>query len=185
MGRPAGQPVTTASRLFPHPRIHVFLTVHPRFGTTGRDLFSTQKYQRTGKIKANRKRLRSKGYQFRDDDDDDDGAGDSNNNKKNNNEDPSIGAEKVNDVEVMSYFTLPAEYAFVARAISQMDGVGKSLDPDFDFISSAAPYIVEIKGTDLYLRDEADKFFRSCRERAEAFRSWLETILREWQDGRQ
>lgn len=65
----------------------------------------------------------------------------------------------------MSYFTLPAEYAFVARAISQMDGVGKSLDPEFDFISSAAPFIVEIKGTDLYLKDEVAKFIRSCQDR--------------------
>lgn len=79
----------------------------------------------------------------------------------------------VNDIEVMSYFTLPAEYAFVARAISQMDGVGKSLDPDFDFISNAAPYIVEIKGTDLYLKDEAVKFLRSLQDRVNMFFEWL------------
>ena len=36
----------------------------------------------------------------------------------------------------------------------QMDGVGKTLDPDFDFVSSGAPYIVEIKGTGKYLKDE-------------------------------
>ena len=65
--------------------------------------------------------------------------------------------EKVDDAEIMSFFTLPAEYAFVARAISQMDGVGKSLDPDFDFISASAPYIVEIKGGERYLLDEARK----------------------------
>jgi hypothetical protein len=35
-----------------------------------------------------------------------------------------------------------------------MDGVGKGLDPDFDFVSSAAPYIVEIKGAENYLKDE-------------------------------
>lgn len=61
--------------------------------------------------------------------------------------------QPVKDSEIMSFFTLPAEYAFVARAISQMDGVGKSLDPDFDFISSAAPYLVEIKGTKSYLKE--------------------------------
>jgi len=64
---------------------------------------------------------------------------------------------KINDMEVMSYFTLPAEYAFVARAISQMDGVGKGLDTDFDFISAAAPYLVEIKGGEKYLADEVTK----------------------------
>lgn len=76
-----------------------------------------------------------------------------------------IADAPANDSQVMSYFTLPAEYAFVARAISQMDGVGKSLDPDFDFISNAAPYIVEIKGTDVYLKDEASKLLRSVQGR--------------------
>ena len=35
-----------------------------------------------------------------------------------------------------------------------MDGVGKGLDPDFDFISNGAPYIVEIKGAKKYLKDQ-------------------------------
>jgi len=61
------------------------------------------------------------------------------------------------DAEVMEYFTLPAEYAFVARAISQLDGVGKTLDPEFDFISASAPHIVEVKGAEKYLADEAKK----------------------------
>jgi predicted unusual protein kinase regulating ubiquinone biosynthesis (AarF/ABC1/UbiB family) len=62
-----------------------------------------------------------------------------------------------NDAQVMKYFTLPAEYAFVGRALTQMDGVGKSLDPDFDFVSAAAPWFYEIKGADMYLMDEAAK----------------------------
>ena len=66
---------------------------------------------------------------------------------------------EVKDKEVMKYFTLPAEYAFVARAITQMDGVGKGLDPDFDFISACAPYIVEIKGADTYVKDSIRKKF--------------------------
>lgn len=68
-------------------------------------------------------------------------------------------SEGVKDSEVMEYFTLKSEYAFVARALSQMDGVGKSLDPDFDFISAAAPYLVEVKGTGKYLTDEIKKKF--------------------------
>jgi len=136
---------------------------------------------RTGKIKANRKKLRSRGYKFRDDNTD--GA---EKNKKDDG-DPSVAtpaggdddsSSDVNDMEVMSCFTLPAEYAFVARAISQMDGVGKSLDPEFDFISSAAPHIVEIKGTDLYLKDEASKAFRSFRENLDEFGAWFEARLR-------
>jgi len=65
--------------------------------------------------------------------------------------------EEVNDAEVAEYFTLQSEYAFVARALSQMDGVGKGLDPEFDFISASAPYLVEVKGTGRYLIDEARK----------------------------
>ena len=32
-----------------------------------------------------------------------------------------------------------------------------NLDPDFDFISAAAPYLVEVKGTGRYLIDEMKK----------------------------
>jgi len=66
-------------------------------------------------------------------------------------------AETVQDKDVMPYFTLPAEYAFVARALSQMDGVGKSLDPEFDFISASAPYIVEVKGVKTFVVDKVAK----------------------------
>ena len=134
----------------------------------------TKTVHRTGKIKANKKKLRKKGYKFRGEDSDStatmtsDSAGDS-------------SKTTVNDAEVMSYFTLPAEYAFVARAISQMDGVGKSLDPDFDFISSAAPYIVEIKGTDLYLKDEVFKLIRSLLQRITMFLEQLDKKLEELQ----
>merc|ERR1712238_418612 len=72
-------------------------------------------------------------------------------------ENAADSAAGVKDAEVMGYFTLQSEYAFVARALSQMDGVGKSLDPEFDFISAAAPYLVEVKGTTRYLMDEAKK----------------------------
>jgi len=65
--------------------------------------------------------------------------------------------DDVKDTEVMGYFTLKSEYAFVARALSQMDGVGKALDPEFDFISASAPYLVEVKGTGRYLSDELKK----------------------------
>jgi predicted unusual protein kinase regulating ubiquinone biosynthesis (AarF/ABC1/UbiB family) len=77
--------------------------------------------------------------------------------------------EDLNDAEIMSYFTLPAEYAFVARAISQMDGVGKSLDSEFDFISAAAPWLVEIKGGEKYLEDEAKKLVNNWIKSATGF----------------
>lgn len=114
---------------------------------------------RTGKVKANRKSLRRKGYQFKDD------------TLEVNNVTSVAGSNEpvAKDSEVMSFFTLPAEYAFVARAISQMDGVGKSLDPDFDFISNSAPYIVEIKGADKYLLEQVTKFFRDVNRKINDF----------------
>jgi predicted unusual protein kinase regulating ubiquinone biosynthesis (AarF/ABC1/UbiB family) len=105
---------------------------------------------RTGKVKANRKRLKQRGYQFQDDtvvSPNTIGSGEN--------------ATKVNDAEVMQYFTLPAEYAFVGRALTQMNGVGRTLDPDFDFVSAAAPWIYEIKGAGRYLQDEAVKWITS------------------------
>ena len=36
----------------------------------------------------------------------------------------------------------------------------RNLDPDFEFISSAAPLIPEVKGTSKYLADEVDKLKR-------------------------
>lgn len=134
---------------------------------------------RTGKVKANRKKLRRKGYKFRDEE---------TASSTNASETSSIGIEmtsgenktKTSDSKVMSYFSLPAEYAFVARAISQMDGVGKSLDPEFDFISSAAPYLVEVKGADLYVKEEVIKFFKGVLGKMTKFQ--METVPNWWQE---
>ena len=127
---------------------------------------------KTGKIKANRKKLKRGGYKFKDEEKDKTKVANitqanttatnvtgTNTTDVASNETMKSTTTKVDDSDVMSFFSLPAEYAFVARAISQMDGVGKGLDPDFDFISSAAPYIVEIKGADKYVKDEISKFF--------------------------
>mmetsp|Transcript_19597 Transcript_19597/g.61619 ORF Transcript_19597/g.61619 Transcript_19597/m.61619 type:complete len:590 (+) Transcript_19597:67-1836(+) len=62
---------------------------------------------------------------------------------------------------VMRYFQLPASYAFVARALSQLTGVGQALDPDFEFIAAAAPALPEIAGTQTYLKDLLGKRFRA------------------------
>jgi predicted unusual protein kinase regulating ubiquinone biosynthesis (AarF/ABC1/UbiB family) len=118
---------------------------------------------RTGKVKANRKKLRRSGYKFKDEDDAKSASADEDNREAtvpvaSTKTNATLSKEtKKKDSEVMSFFSLPAEYAFVARAISQMDGVGRGLDPDFDFISNSAPYIVEIKGADKYLKEEAIK----------------------------
>ena len=106
----------------------------------------------TGKVSVKQKKLRKSGYKF----------------KTMIPTDPIDSASnetvKVKDSEVMEFFQLPAEYAFVARALSQMDGVGKSLDPDFDFISSSAPYLVEIKGANTYLKDEWGKWVQKVEK---------------------
>lgn len=105
---------------------------------------------RTGKIKANTKRLKEKGYKFRE------------------TVNATISTQTANatstDAEIMKSFKLPTEYAFVARALSQMDGVGKSLDPDFDFVSAAAPWIYEIKGAGKYIKEEARKRIDAMKE---------------------
>ncbi|KAL7575880.1 hypothetical protein ACA910_003193 [Epithemia clementina (nom. ined.)] len=107
---------------------------------------------KTGKVKANRKRLSDRGYQFAKEKK-------SNRTTATNTENATDDEKqkKVRDAEVMQYFTLPAEYAFVGRALTQMSGVGKTLDDQFDFISAAAPWIYEIKGATQYLKDEVSK----------------------------
>ena len=137
----------------------------------------TENY-RTGKVKANRKKLRGKGYKFKDEE----SATSSSSNVTSASIDKNTTTADSNSAEVMSFFSLPAEYAFVARAISQMDGVGKGLDPDFDFISNAAPYIVEIKGADKYLKEEFFKFIGGIEKKVIDFQmrkipeSWNEFI---------
>eukprot|EP00594_Rhizosolenia_setigera_P009294 CAMPEP_0178962674 /NCGR_PEP_ID=MMETSP0789-20121207/14509_1 /TAXON_ID=3005 /ORGANISM="Rhizosolenia setigera, Strain CCMP 1694" /LENGTH=490 /DNA_ID=CAMNT_0020646877 /DNA_START=682 /DNA_END=2154 /DNA_ORIENTATION=+ len=78
-------------------------------------------------------------------------------------------SEEVRDKDVMPYFTLPAQYAFVARAISQLDGVGKSLDPEFDFISASAPHIVEIKGVKAYMVDQVKRYISNIEKKQNDF----------------
>lgn len=145
---------------------------------------------RSGKIKANGKSLRRKGYKFKVEE---------NTPNSSTPEMPSdtvpvnAKSSKAADAEVMSFFTLPAEYAFVARAISQMDGVGKGLDPDFDFISNSAPYIVEIKGADKYLKEEVTKFFTEAPKRItkwqaetipEMYEQWVKNLKSGQQNSR-
>jgi len=117
----------------------------------------------TGKITVKRKKLKKAGYIFKDELPEEQQLATTATTTN------TTTTTKVKDSEVMGYFTLPAEYAFVARALSQMDGVGKVLDPDFDFISSAAPYIVEIKGTSTYLQDEWKKWMNGVSKQ---FENW-------------
>jgi len=47
--------------------------------------------------------------------------------------------------EVMKYFQLPPALAFVARAITQMEGVGVMLDEDYEFIDFVADKVPELQ----------------------------------------
>lgn len=133
---------------------------------------------RTGKVKANRKKLRKRGYKFK-------VEADSSSNSTNSSNTTATTTSGSSDAAVMQYFTLPAEYAFVARALSQMDGVGKSLDPEFDFVSSAAPWIVEIKGAGLYVKDEALKWITNVRDLIGIPKAGRKISMKHHGDGRQ
>ncbi|MGG6292962.1 ABC1 kinase family protein [Leptolyngbya sp. AN02str] len=44
-------------------------------------------------------------------------------------------------------FRFPATFTFVMRAFSTLEGVGKGLDPDFNFMEVAQPFAMQIMGT--------------------------------------
>jgi predicted unusual protein kinase regulating ubiquinone biosynthesis (AarF/ABC1/UbiB family) len=130
---------------------------------------------RLGKVKANKKTLKRRGYISKKNSEETPSS--TKPNTLDVTKDPSPTKSKKetrqDDLEVMSFFTLPAEYAFVGRAISQMDGVGKSLDPDFDFISNSAPYIVEIEGASKYLKEQAIKIVLDFQKKIVSFQKNL------------
>merc|ERR1719444_746958 len=47
--------------------------------------------------------------------------------------------------ETMKYLQLPSQLAFVARAITQMSGVGSMLDKDYEFIDCVAEKVPELQ----------------------------------------
>lgn len=81
---------------------------------------------------------------------------------------------------VMPFVLLPAEYAFAARALQQMDGVGKMLDPEFEFITAAAPGIVEVKGTSDYMKDMVEKTRANAFKKIEELIPWKIEELTPW-----
>ena len=50
-----------------------------------------------------------------------------------------------------------------------MDGVGKELDPDFEFIAAVAPALPELKGSDVYVKEQIgkrwEKFVETTKEK--------------------
>jgi len=67
-------------------------------------------------------------------------------NRKREMTEEEVGDAKVpGQMETMGYLQLPSQLAFVARAITQMNGVGVMLDEDFEFIDSIAEKVPEIQ----------------------------------------
>jgi len=53
-------------------------------------------------------------------------------------------ADDLFDIAYDSPFRFPATFTFVMRAFSTLEGVGKGLDPDFNFMEVAKPFALEI-----------------------------------------
>jgi predicted unusual protein kinase regulating ubiquinone biosynthesis (AarF/ABC1/UbiB family) len=143
---------------------------------------------KTGKVKANRKKLKKSGYKVAASSSSSSSSssvsssilingekehGSSSSSSSSSQESTLSTSSSSSDSEIMSYFVLPAQYAFVGRALAQMDGVGKSLDAEFDFISSAAPWIYEVKGASRYLQEEVYKWIDHAKD---TFRKHINVI---------
>jgi predicted unusual protein kinase regulating ubiquinone biosynthesis (AarF/ABC1/UbiB family) len=55
----------------------------------------------------------------------------------------AIGADLF-DLATGAPFAFPAGFVFLLRAITTLEGTGKKLDPDYSFVSVAAPYAAEL-----------------------------------------
>jgi predicted unusual protein kinase regulating ubiquinone biosynthesis (AarF/ABC1/UbiB family) len=69
--------------------------------------------------------------------------------------DKPFEAQSVSDISDDLYeiaydqpFRFPATFTFVMRAFSTLEGVGKGLDPDFNFMEVAKPYAMELMSND-------------------------------------
>ena len=114
-----------------------------------------QNKYKTGKVTVKRKKLKKSGYKFKEKD----------TISSTNRTLATKPPKKAKYTEVMGFFTLSAKYTFVARTMSQMDWVGKSLDPEFYFISSSVKFLVEIKGAGNYIKDNFLKWVLAVQKR--------------------
>jgi predicted unusual protein kinase regulating ubiquinone biosynthesis (AarF/ABC1/UbiB family) len=53
-------------------------------------------------------------------------------------------SEDLYDIAYGQPFRFPATFTFVMRAFSTLEGVGKGLDPDFNFMEAAKPFALDI-----------------------------------------
>jgi predicted unusual protein kinase regulating ubiquinone biosynthesis (AarF/ABC1/UbiB family) len=63
-------------------------------------------------------------------------------------------------------FRFPATFTFVMRAFSTLEGVGKGLDPEFNFMEVAKPFAMQIMAANNYQPDEPDGFLSELGRQA-------------------
>lgn len=55
------------------------------------------------------------------------------------------------------FLQLSSVYTFIFRVLAQLGGVGRSLDPEFDFISAVAPHVAELDGPGFLLAKQLER----------------------------
>jgi len=70
------------------------------------------------------------------------------------------------DIAYDSPFRFPATFTFVMRAFSTLEGVGKGLDPDFNFMEVAKPFALDImnQGSEQYTESLLGEISRQASE---------------------
>jgi predicted unusual protein kinase regulating ubiquinone biosynthesis (AarF/ABC1/UbiB family) len=70
------------------------------------------------------------------------------------------------DIAYGQPFRFPATFTFVMRAFSTIEGVGKGLDPDFNFMTAAQPFAFEIMNTNGNSSPDANTFLAEIGRQA-------------------
>jgi predicted unusual protein kinase regulating ubiquinone biosynthesis (AarF/ABC1/UbiB family) len=80
----------------------------------------------------------------------------------------SIGqiTDDLYDIAYGQPFRFPATFTFVMRAFSTIEGVGKGLDPDFNFMAAAQPFAFQIMNTNGNSTPDANTFLAEIGRQA-------------------
>ncbi len=70
------------------------------------------------------------------------------------------------DIAYGQPFRFPATFTFVMRAFSTIEGVGKGLDPDFNFMAAAQPFAFEIMNSNSNNTPDANTFLAEIGRQA-------------------
>jgi predicted unusual protein kinase regulating ubiquinone biosynthesis (AarF/ABC1/UbiB family) len=72
-----------------------------------------------------------------------------------------LGADLLFKLQTEGLFTLPPSFTFICRSFSCLDGVGKTLDKNYDLFRLAQPFVVEIVQRERALSSNEIKFWSS------------------------